>query len=173
MKKLSLFFITLMSMVIIGCASNNVSAVRFTITDTMMEPIVEEMFDEMEETILQDWTQRKTKPSVLVYPCFDERYGSQTVTVISKWCQQKLSSCFVKSRKYRVVDEESIERIRNEKKFQRAGYVDDRVMVDEGRELGGDYIVITKIANNGFFEAKITSIKEGHMIYHDAEKIKK
>lgn len=150
-----------------GCASNN-----FTIDDVMMEPILEEVFPEMENAIKDDWKKTREKPSALIYFCYDERYGENTVTVISNWIRQRLTQDFVNSKNYKIIDSEDLERLRNEKKFQRAGYVDDKVMVDEGRELGGNYEVITKISKYNTFDSRIVNIETKALIYSSSIPVK-
>ena len=169
-KKLFYFMLPFM---LISCGSTDLSTKVFTINDTMMAPIVEEVFDEMQEAISLDWTARKQKPAILVHYCYDERFGKQTVTVISHWIQQELVTDFVNSRKYKIIDSENIERLRNEKKFQQAGFVDDKVMVDEGRELGGNYLVTSKISKYNNFESKITNIATSELIYTSSKPIRK
>ena len=136
-----------------SCASTNK-----VISDEMMEPILDEEFPKMEESIENNWT-LKRKPSVIVFFCYDERFGENTVTVISNWIQSDLESRFVRSGNYRVIDKQNLDRILKEQKFQQSGYVDDQVMVDMGRELGGNYMVISKINQYSIFEAKITNIE--------------
>ena len=151
--------------VLIAVFFSCVSSSKFIIDDTMASPIVDEVFAEMEVAISENWTKKKTKPAIIVNFCFDERFGTQTVTVISDWIQGRLIENFVNSRHYRVVDNDDIERIRNEKKFQKAGYVDDKIMVDEGRELGGQYMIMSKISKYSLFEAKIIDIEKAELIY--------
>lgn len=154
--------------ILVSCESTN-----FTIDDVMMTPVLEEVFDEMQESISLDWTARRQKPAILVHYCYDERFGKQTVTVISHWIQQELVADFVNSRKYKIIDSENIERLRNEKKFQQAGFVDDKVMVDEGRELGGNYLITSKISKYNNFESKITNIATSELVYTSSKPIKK
>ena len=150
-----------------SCASTNK-----VISDEMMEPILDEEFPKMEESIENNWT-LKRKPSVIVFFCYDERFGENTVTVISNWIQSDLESRFVRSGNYRVIDKQNLDRILKEQKFQQSGYVDDKVMVDMGRELGGNYMVISKINQYGMFEAKITNIETAELIYSSSKKIDK
>ena len=117
---------------------------KIVISDEMMMPILDEEFESMEEAIDENWS-LKRKPSVIVFFCYDERFGENTVTVISNWIQSDLESRFVKSGNYKVIDKQNLDRILKEQKFQQSGYVDDKVMVDMGRELGGNYMVISKI----------------------------
>ena len=126
----------------------------------------------MEESIEDNWT-LKRKPSVIVFFCYDERFGENTVTVISNWIQSDLESRFVRSGNYKVIDKQNLDRILKEQKFQQSGYVDDKVMVDMGRELGGNYMVISKINQYGMFEAKITNIETAELIYSSSKKIDK
>ena len=82
-----------------------------------------------------------------------------------------MESRFVKSGNYRVIDKQNLDRILKEQKFQQSGYVDDQVMVDMGRELGGNYMVISKINQYSMFEAKITNIETAELIYSSSKKI--
>ena len=131
----------------------------------MAGPIVEEPFEEMDEAITRNWTKRRSKPVMLINFCYDERFGKQTVTVISNWIQNQLISDFVNSGHYSVVDNNDLERLRNEKKFQKAGYVDDEIMVDEGRELSGQYIVLSKISKFNTFDSKVVKIETTEIVY--------
>lgn len=143
-----------------SCASS-----KIVIDDVMAEPVVSEAFYEMDEAINDNWTKKKSKPAIIINFCYDERFGEQIVTVISNWIQNKLIEDFIASKHYRVVDNSDLERIRNEKKFQKAGYVDDKIMVDEGRELGGQYMVISKISQYSTFEAKVINIETAELLY--------
>ena len=167
-KKLTnILFILCFGILFFSCTSTNK-----IISDEMMEPILDEEFPKMEESIEDNWT-LKRKPSVIVFFCYDERFGENTVTVISNWIQSDLESRFVRSGNYKVIDKQNLDRILKEQKFQQSGYVDDKVMVDMGRELGGNYMVISKINQYGMFEAKITNIETAELIYSSSKKIDK
>lgn len=167
-KKLTnILFFLYFGILFFSCASTNK-----VISDEMMEPILDEEFPKMEESIDDNWT-LKRKPSVIVFFCYDERFGENTVTVISNWIQSNLESRFVRSGNYKVIDKQNLDRILKEQKFQQSGYVDDKVMVDMGRELGGNYMVISKINQYGMFEAKITNIETAELIYSSSKKIDK
>ena len=167
-KKLTnILFFLCFGILFFSCASTNK-----VISDEMMEPILDEEFPKMEESIEDNWT-LKRKPSVIVFFCYDERFGENTVTVISNWIQSDLESRFVRSGNYKVIDKQNLDRILKEQKFQQSGYVDDKVMVDMGRELGGNYMVISKINQYGMFEAKITNIETAELIYSSSKKIDK
>lgn len=167
-KKLTnILFFLCFGILFFSCASTNK-----VISDEMMEPILDEEFPKMEESIDDNWT-LKRKPSVIVFFCYDERFGENTVTVISNWIQSNLESRFVRSGNYKVIDKQNLDRILKEQKFQQSGYVDDKVMVDMGRELGGNYMVISKINQYGMFEAKITNIETAELIYSSSKKIDK
>lgn len=167
LKRFSFYFIYFVCFGIFffSCVSTNK-----VISDEMMEPILDEEFPVMEEAINENWA-LKRKPSVIVFFCYDERFGENTVTVISNWIQSDLESRFVKSGNYRVIDKQNLDRILKEQKFQQSGYVDDQVMVDMGRELGGNYMVISKINQYSMFEAKITNIETAELIYSSSKKI--
>lgn len=169
LKRFSFYFIYFVCFGILffSCVSTNK-----VISDEMMEPILDEEFPVMEEAINENWA-LKRKPSVIVFFCYDERFGENTVTVISNWIQSDLESRFVKSGNYRVIDKQNLDRILKEQKFQQSGYVDDQVMVDMGRELGGNYMVISKINQYSMFEAKITNIETAELIYSSSKKIVK
>lgn len=169
LKRFSFYFIYFVCFGILffSCVSTNK-----VISDEMMEPILDEEFPVMEEAINDNWA-LKRKPSVIVFFCYDERFGENTVTVISNWIQSDLESRFVKSGNYRVIDKQNLDRILKEQKFQQSGYVDDQVMVDMGRELGGNYMVISKINQYSMFEAKITNIETAELIYSSSKKIVK
>lgn len=145
---------------------------KIVISDEMMLPILDEEFISMEESIADNWT-AKRKPSVIVFFCYDERFGENTVTVISNWIQSDLETKFVKSGNYRVIDKQNLDRILKEQKFQQSGYVDDKVMVDMGRALGGNYMVITKINQYNMFVAKISNIETAELIYSSTRSISK
>ena len=145
---------------------------KIVISDEMMLPILDEEFEAMEEAIGENWS-LKRKPSVIVFFCYDERFGENTVTVISNWIQSDLESRFVKSGNYKVIDKQNLDRILKEQKFQQSGYVDDKVMVDMGRELGGNYMVISKINQYNQFVAKISNIETAELIYTTTRKISK
>ena len=167
-KKLTnILFFLCFGILFFSCASTNK-----VISDEMMEPILDEEFPKMEESIDGNWT-LKRKPSVIVFFCYDERFGENTVTVISNWIQSNLESRFVRSGNYKVIDKQNLDRILKEQKFQQSGYVDDKVMVDMGRELGGNYMVISKINQYGMFEAKVTNIETAELIYSSSKKIDK
>ena len=162
---LSLFFI--ISILFSSCVSS-----KIVISDEMMMPILDEEFEAMEEAIGENWS-LKRKPSVIVFFCYDERFGENTVTVISNWIQSDLESRFVKSGNYKVIDKQNLDRILKEQKFQQSGYVDDKVMVDMGRELGGNYMVISKINQYNQFVAKISNIETAELIYTTTRQISK
>lgn len=162
---LSLFFIT--SILFSSCVSS-----KIVISDEMMMPILDEEFEAMEEAIGENWS-LKRKPSVIVFFCYDERFGENTVTVISNWIQSDLESRFVKSGNYKVIDKQNLDRILKEQKFQQSGYVDDKVMVDMGRELGGNYMVISKINQYNQFVAKISNIETAELIFTTTRQISK
>ena len=143
---------------------------KIVISDEMMMPILDEEFESMEEAIDENWS-LKRKPSVIVFFCYDERFGENTVTVISNWIQSDLESRFVKSGNYKVIDKQNLDRILKEQKFQQSGYVDDKVMVDMGRELGGNYMVISKINQYNQFVAKISNIETAELIYTTTRQI--
>ena len=143
---------------------------KIVISDEMMMPILDEEFEAMEEAIAENW-ELKRKPSVIVFFCYDERFGENTVTVISNWIQSDLETRFVNSGNYRVIDKQNLDRILKEQKFQQSGYVDDKVMVDMGRELGGNYMVISKINQYNMFVAKISNIETAELIYSSTKKI--
>lgn len=145
---------------------------KIVISDEMMMPILDEEFESMEEAIDENWS-LKRKPSVIVFFCYDERFGENTVTVISNWIQSDLESRFVKSGNYKVIDKQNLDRILKEQKFQQSGYVDDKVMVDMGRELGGNYMVISKINQYNQFVAKISNIETAELIYTTTRQISK
>lgn len=177
MKTARYFSVLLFVFLTVSCATTNAannSAKRkhFVIDDEMMTPILEECQEEMEKAISDDWSLKKVKPSLLISTCYDERFGEGKVTVISYWIQESLFTSFISSKKYKIIDRQDIERLRNEKKFQQAGYVDDKVMVDEGRELGGNYLIVTKISEFDTFNSKITNIETGEIIYSTAKQIK-
>ena len=161
----SLFFIT--SILFSSCVSS-----KIVISDEMMMPILDEEFEAMEDAIGENWS-LKRKPSVIVFFCYDERFGENTVTVISNWIQSDLESRFVKSGNYKVIDKQNLDRILKEQKFQQSGYVDDKVMVDMGRELGGNYMVISKINQYNQFVAKISNIETAELIYTTTRQISK
>ena len=150
-----------------SCAST-----KIVISDEMMMPLLDEEFESMELAIEDNW-ELKRKPSVIVFFCYDERFGENTITVISNWIQSDLEARFVNSGKYRVIDKQNLDRILKEQKFQQSGYVDDKVMVDMGRELGGNYMVISKINQYNMFEAKISNIETAELIYSSSRKISK
>lgn len=145
---------------------------KIVISDEMMMPILDEEFEAMEEAIDENWS-LKRKPSVIVFFCYDERFGENIVTVISNWIQSDLESRFVKSGNYKVIDKQNLDRILKEQKFQQSGYVDDKVMVDMGRELGGNYMVISKINQYNQFVAKISNIETAELIYTTTRQISK
>lgn len=174
MKSIRYFSILLFIFLSFGCASNKVNSIttkHFVIDDVMMTPILEECQEEMEQAISENWSSR-TKPSLLISTVYDERFGEGQVTVISYWIQESLFTNFISSKKYKIIDRQDIERLRNEKKFQQAGYVDDKVMVDEGRELGGNYLIVAKISEYDTFNCKITNLETGEIIYSVAKQIK-
>lgn len=164
-KTLPIFFI--LSVLFFSCAST-----KIVISDEMMMTILDEEFEEMENAISDNW-ELKRKPSVIVFFCYDERFGENAVTVISNWIQSDLESRFVKSGNYRVIDKQNLDRILKEQRFQQSGYVDDKVMVDMGRELGGNYMVISKINPYNQFVAKISNIETAELIYTTTRKISK
>lgn len=145
---------------------------KIVISDEMMMPILDKEFELMEEAIDDNWT-NKRKPSVIVFFCYDERFGENTVTVISNWIQADLESRFVKSGNYKVIDKQNLDRILKEQKFQQSGYVDDKVMVDMGRELGGNYMVVSKINQYNMFVARISNIETAELIYSSTKNISK
>ncbi len=166
----SSFFICLVfifSSLYTSCVSS-----KIVISDEMMMPILDEEFESMEEAIDENWS-LKRKPSVIVFFCYDERFGENTVTVISNWIQSDLESRFVKSGNYKVIDKQNLDRILKEQRFQQSGYVDDKVMVDMGRELGGNYMVISKINQYNQFVAKISNIETAELIYTTTRQISK
>ncbi len=166
MKKYFVFtLLPLIFSLFFSCAST-----RFTITDEMMDPIVEEQYEKMEEAILKNWT-AKRKASIIVFFCYDQRFGPETVTVISHWIQNDLEQRFIESGKFKIIDTQNLDRILKEQKFQQSGYVSDEVMVDMGRQMGGNYMIISKISQYNLFETRVTNIESAELIYSDAEKI--
>lgn len=166
MKNMIKIIMVLLGFVIMGCSSIP------KITDETMAPIIDEEFPMMEKRIENSWTSHK-KPSVIIYFCYDDRYGNQVVTVISNWIQKELESRFVNSGNYKVIDKTDLDRIIKEQKFQQTGLVDDRVMVDMGKMFGGNFLVTPKINSFGAFEAKITNIETGELIYTVSREITK
>lgn len=162
-----LLFLTVFLFLPLSCASTEI-----IISDEMMMPILDEEFQYMEQAINNNW-ELKRKPSVIVFFCYDERFGENTVTVISDWIQSDLEARFVYSGNYKVIDKQNLDRILKEQKFQQSGYVDDKVMVDMGRELGGNYMVISKINQYNMFVAKISNIETAELIYSSNRKISK
>ena len=138
----------------------------------MMQPILDEEFDNMDAAINKNWA-LKRKPSVIVFFCYDERFGENTVTVISNWIQSDLESRFVRSGNYKVIDKQNLDRILKEQKFQQSGYVDDKVMVDMGRQLGGNYMVVPKINQYNMFDVRISNIETAELIYSTSKMISK
>ncbi len=173
MKKLFYFFFQCLILpiglliIFTSCVSS-----KIVISDEMMMPILDNEFEAMEEAIVDNWT-AKRKPSVIVFFCYDERFGENTVTVISNWIQSDLETRFVKSGNFKVIDKQNLDRILKEQKFQQSGYVDDKVMVDMGRELGGNYMVITKINQYNMFVARISNIETAELIYSSTRNISK
>lgn len=172
MKYFKSFLIFILILFTLSCATTNGHRKHFVIDDQMMAPILDEVFEDMNEHIQSDWNLRKVKPSILISTCYDERYGKGKVTVISHWIQETLFTDFISSKSYKIIDRQDIERLRNEKKFQQAGYVDDKVMVDEGRELGGNYLIVAKISEYDTFDSKITNLETGEIIYSSSKRIK-
>lgn len=174
MRKKSLVTLVIVSLFsLFGCTTtNNRQLKHFVIDDEMMLPIIEECYLEINDAIMFDWNLRKVKPSILIDTCYDERFGKGIVTVISHWIQETLFTDFVSSKNYKIIDRQDIERLRNEKKFQQAGYVDDKVMVDEGRELGGNYLITFKISEYDTFDSKVTNLETMEIIYTTSKQIK-
>lgn len=161
-KDILLIFFSIFIFSFFSCASTN-----FVIDDLMMEPVIDEMFDQMDKSIMSDWTERKRKPSVIIVDCYDERYGTGVVTTISNWTKNKLIRNFIESKHYYIVDDEDLEQIRNQRKFQQAGFVDDKVLVDEAREMGGNYYIKAIITSNSVFELKATNVAYRTIVYSD------
>lgn len=148
--------------VFVGCAST--PSIR-VITGPDVDPIVSEEFIRMERGISRKWKSR-TEPSVIIYFCYDERFGHETdVTVISNWIQNKLEALFVDSGNYRVIDKSNLNRLIKEQKFQQSGLIDEKVMVDMGRQLGGNFMVNAKINKYEQLEMKVTNIETAEMVY--------
>ena len=61
----------------------------------------------------------------------------------------ELSILFVNSRKYNMVDRQSLEVIRNEQKFQMTGDVDDKSVVSIGKLLGANVVITGTIEGIG------------------------
>ncbi len=159
------FLVAFLALLLSSCVSS-----RIVISDEMMEPILDEEFESMEQAIDDNWN-LKRKPSVIVFFCYDERFGENVVTVISNWVQADLESKFVKSLNYKVIDKQNLDRILKEQRFQQSGYVDDKIMVDMGRLLGGNYMVIPKINQYNMFVAKVSNVETAELIYTSSRKI--
>ena len=169
-KKNSIHFFFVSFLLLLFSLLNSCTSTRFVIDDEMMTPILDEEYDAMEDAILGNW-ELKRKPSVVVFFCYDERFGENTVTVISNWIQANLESKFVNSGNFKVIDRQNLDRLLKEQKFQQSGYVDDNVMVDMGRVLGGNYMVVTKINQYSLFEARVSNIETTELIYTSSSKI--
>lgn len=153
----------LISFLFEGCVSTKATRV---ITDMDVEPILEEAFPNMENRISRGWHKKREKPSVIVYFCYDERFGGTTdVTVISNWIQNELEARLIDSGNYRVIDKSNLDRLIKEQKFQQSGLIDDRVMVDMGRQLGGNFMINSKINKYEQLEIRVTNVESAELVY--------
>jgi uncharacterized protein (TIGR02722 family) len=77
------------------------------------------------------------KPIMIVYPVVNETSEHISTGGITDEIRMKL----VQSGKFRFINESQRENIQNETDYQYRGYVDPAMRVEEGRQLGADYIM--------------------------------
>ena len=152
-----------------GCASTSLKekpAKVITITDSMMAPVTEEVFPVMVSRINKNWTNKKKKPSVIIYFGYDHRTGNeQGVTKSSMWLQNDLEIKFVNSEKFRIIDKANLDRLLKEKRFQQSGYVSDEEINGIGRDLGGNYMVFPVNNRYNQMQLKITNVETSELVY--------
>jgi len=79
----------------------------------------------------------QTKPIMIVYPVVNETSEHISTGGITDDIKTKL----VQSGRFRFVNESQRENIKAETNYQSQGYVDPAMRVEQGRQLGADYIV--------------------------------
>jgi uncharacterized protein (TIGR02722 family) len=78
-----------------------------------------------------------SKPILIVYPVVNETSEHISTGGITDEIRMKL----IQSGKFRFINETQRKNIQKETRYQSRGYVDPSMRVDQGRQLGADYIL--------------------------------
>ena len=141
-----------------GCATT-----RFTITDEMVRPILDQAIKEMQDDI-------EDGAPLAVWWCDDERWQKEPgemehITTISYWIQGYLEQEFVKKRKYDVVTRTQLDKIFREQEFQYSGHVSDETMVSIAQILGAKYMVVSRITQINTLNIQLLNSESGKIMY--------
>ena len=79
----------------------------------------------------------QVKPILIVYPVINETSEHISTGGITDSIRMKL----IQSGKFRFINERQRENIQQETSYQNQGYVDPAMRVEQGRQLGADYIL--------------------------------
>jgi uncharacterized protein (TIGR02722 family) len=79
----------------------------------------------------------RVKPVLIVYPVVNETSEHISTTAITDEIRMKL----IQSGKIRFINEHQRENIMKETAYQSQGYVDPALRIEQGRQLGADYIL--------------------------------
>jgi curli biogenesis system outer membrane secretion channel CsgG len=143
----------------------------FTITDKMVQPIIDAQFAELEDSI-------ENGAPIAIWWCDDERFQKEPgekehITTIAYWIQGYIERKFVHSNKFDVVTRTQLEKIFREQEFQYSGHVDEKTMVSICQILGAKYMVVPIVTMLNTLNIQVLDSETGKIIYSSDAPIEK
>lgn len=108
---------------------------------------------------------QESKPILIVYPVVNETSEHISTGGITDEIRMKL----IQSGKFRFINDGQRENIQKETAYQNQGYVDPAMRVEQGRQLGADYILSGTLRSIKKEQAKQWRLNKKERIYYSLD----